>query len=183
MLNYEAYDDVHLVKLAQSGDQASFNVLYDRHFSAVYNRVRYKIPDADVDDVTQDIFIAVLRSLHNFHGRSQFSTWIRAIVNRQIAGYYRSRERHVDEVAVIDGMQFPESDFTGDQKHTERIAIRRAMQHLPNHYQEVLLLRFAEGLKFKEIAGVLEQNPEAVKSLFRRAMAMLRTELEDQYDA
>lgn len=183
MLNYEAYEDSHLIELAQSGDQASFNALYDRYFSTVYNRVRYKIPDADVDDVTQEIFVAVLKSLPSFQGRSKFSTWLRTLINRQVAGYYRSRERKVDEAPIADGQEFSQSGYAGDKKHTERIAIRRALQHLPPHYQDVLLLRFAEGLKFREIATEMKQNPEAVKSLFRRAVAMLRTELEDDYDA
>jgi len=182
MLNYEAHEDSYLIELAQSGDQASFSALYDRYFSTVYNRVRYTIPDADVDDVTQDVFIAVLKSLSGFQGRSKFSTWLRTLVNRQVAGYYRSRERKVEESPIVDGQQFAQSGYVGDQKHTERIAIRRAIQRLPHHYQEVLLLRFAEGMKFNEIATVMKQNPEAVKSLFRRAVASLRSLLEEDYD-
>ena len=183
MLNYEAYDDNHLIDLVQSGDQASFNALYDRYFSTVYKRVRYKIPDRDVDDVTQEIFITVLKSLPSFQGRSQFSTWLRTLVNRQIANYYRTRERKVEEEPIYDGQVFPKDGHAGDDKHTERIAIRKALQELPQHYQEVILLRFAEGLKFAEISDVLKQNPEAVKSLFRRAVASLRSELEKDYDA
>ena len=183
MLNYAAYDDNRLVELAQSGDQASFNALYDRHFSAVYNRVRYTIPEHDVDDVTQEVFIAVLKSLHSFQGRSKFSTWLRTLTNRQVAGYYRIRERKVKEELFPEGVQFSQDGFAGDTKHNERIAIRKALQGLPQHYQEVILLRFAEGLKFTEISDVLMQNPEAVKSLFRRAIASLRTELEKDYDA
>ncbi len=183
MLNYEAYDDNQLIELAQSGDQASFNALYDRYFSTVYNRVRYTIPTADVEDVTQEIFIAVMRSLPSFQGRSKFSTWLRTLVNRQVAGYYRSRERKVEEAQIMDGQQFPQSGYAGDQKHAEQIAIRKALQGLPPHYQEVLLLRFTEGLKFKEIAVVMKQNPEAIKSLFRRAVSALRGQLEEKHDA
>ena len=183
MLNYEACDDIYLIELVQSGDQASFDALYDRYFSTVYNRVRYTIPDADVDDVTQEVFIAVMKSLSSFQGRSNFSTWLRTLVNRQVAGYYRKRERKVEEMTILDGQEFPGSGFAGDKQHTERIAIRRAIQRLPQHYQDVLLLRFVDGLKFREIAIVLKQNPEAVKSLFRRAVDTLRTQLEENYDA
>lgn len=183
MLNYEAYDDNHLIELVQSGDQASFNALYDRYFSTVYNRVRYKIPDHDVEDVTQEIFMAVLKSLPSFQGRSKFSTWLRTLINRQVANYYRTRENKVEEEPMYDGQVFPENGHTGDRKHTERIAIRNALQGLPQHYQEVIILRFAEGLKFTEISEVLGQNQEAVKSLFRRAVATLRSELEKDYDA
>jgi DNA-directed RNA polymerase specialized sigma24 family protein len=48
------------------------------------------------------------------------------------------------------------------------------MVQLPDHYQEILLLRFAEGLKFREIARTMGQSLEATKSLYRRAMDALR---------
>jgi DNA-directed RNA polymerase specialized sigma24 family protein len=49
---------------------------------------------------------------------------------------------------------------------------------LPEKYREVILLRFAEGMQFNEIARTLKQNQEATKSLFRRAMSALRKELD-----
>ncbi len=183
MLNYEAYDDMHLIQLAKSGDQTSFNALYDRYFSTVYNRVRYTIPEQDVDDVTQEVFIAVLKSISGFQGRAKFSTWLRTLINRQVASYYRNRERKVKEEPILDANLFTQNGYTGDSKHDERIAIRAAIKSLPSHYQEIILLRFAEGLRFAEISVVLKQNPEATKSLFRRAIASLRTQLEKKYDA
>ena len=183
MLNYEAYDDMHLIELAQNGDQTSFNALYDRYFSTVYNRVRYTIPEQDVDDVTQEVFIAMLKSLSSFQGRSKFSTWLRTLINRQVAGYYRSREHKIKEEPMLEGNHLSQNSFAGDIKHNERISIRAAIKELPSHYQEVILLRFAEGLQFAEISDELKQNPEAVKSLFRRAIATLRTQLEKDYDA
>ena len=53
------------------------------------------------------------------------------------------------------------------------ILIRQALKELPEHYQEVILLRFAEGLKFNEIAQIQGQSLEATKSLYRRAIAAL----------
>jgi len=60
----------------------------------------------------------------------------------------------------------------------ERIYIQRALQQLPENYREIILLRFAEDLQFNEIADLTNQNLEATKSLFRRAIAALRTHLE-----
>ena len=97
MINYEAYNDKRLIDLVQRGDQEAFNMLYSRHFQAVYQRVRYTIPDTDVDDLTQDIFIAVMRSIASFEGRAKFSTWLRTLINRHVADYYRKRERKLEE--------------------------------------------------------------------------------------
>jgi RNA polymerase sigma-70 factor (ECF subfamily) len=60
----------------------------------------------------------------------------------------------------------------------ERIYLQRALQDLPENYREILLLRFAEDMQFNEIAELTNQNLEATKSLFRRAVSALRTHLE-----
>jgi len=182
MSNYLAYNDDRLIDMIKQGDKEAFNNLYQRYFSIVYQRVRYTIPDADVDDVTQEIFIAVMRSVSSFQGRSQFSTWLRTLINRQVADYYRKRQRGAIWLPLQEAETKAQPGYAGGPMHDERIALRRAIQQLPNNYQEVLLLRFAEGLQFNEIGDVLSQNPEAVKSLFRRAVAALRNTLETEND-
>ena len=178
MVNYQTRSDKRLIDLIQRGDKEAFNTLYNRHFPAVYKRVRYTIPYNDVDDVTQEIFIAVMHSLSKFEGRAKFSTWLRTIINRQVADYYRKRQRKVEEVALSDFELPSKKEGVGSRQHDERITMRRALKKLPTDYQEIILLRFAEGLRFKEIANVLDKHPEAVKSLFRRAILALKTILE-----
>ena len=57
--------------------------------------------------------------------------------------------------------------------------MRIALQRLPEHYQEVLFLRFAEGLPFEQIAGTLDISLEAAKSLYRRAIAAVAEEMQE----
>ena len=60
----------------------------------------------------------------------------------------------------------------------ERIFLQRALRDLPENYREIILLRFAEDLQFNEIADFTNHNLESTKSLFRRAIAALRAQLE-----
>ena len=83
--------DEDLIRAAQAGGEEAFDLLYERYFPLVFKRVRYVIPEDDIEDVTQDIFIAVIRSLKNFRYEARFSTWLRTLVNRQVADYYRGR--------------------------------------------------------------------------------------------
>ena len=166
--------DEHLARRAQKGDSDSFLTLYSRYLDRVYRRVRSKVPEQDVEDVTQDIFVAVVRSLDGFEQRSRFNTWLYTIVNRQIADYYRRRSRRADKEAVeIDMIGYllvaPE-----DENADQHAAIRKAFLTLPGHYQEIILSRFSDGLTFAEIAVERGQSLEAVKSLYRRAIQTLR---------
>jgi RNA polymerase sigma-70 factor (ECF subfamily) len=69
----------------------------------------------------------------------------------------------------------------GGLSPVERIHLQGALNEVPEHYREVVLLRFAEGLSFKEIAGVQGASLEATKSLFRRAIAALKTQFGESH--
>lgn len=174
-----AKKDEHLIQQFKDGNSDAFNALYERHLQGVYNRVRYIVPEADVEDVTQEVFIAALKSLASFRGEAQFSTWLRTLTNHKVAEYYRKRNRKQEapQVPLIEALG--RSEGSTSKVMEERIALRKALQELPEQYREVILLRFAEGLQFNEIAELTGQNLEATKSLFRRAMSALRNHLDE----
>lgn len=176
--------DEALAKRAQQGEREAFLALYDRYLDRVYNRVKSRVPPQHVEDVTQDIFIAVLRSLNQFEQRSRFSTWLYTIVNRHIADFYRHRQHHQDSQSV--GLEIVEQLVaeTPDQAYgDEQALLQGALQALPPHYQEVILMRFADGMTFAEIAQERGQSLEAIKSLYRRAIQALRDKMGGNEDA
>ena len=172
MLISNKQSDEELVKAAQQGSMEAYTLLYERFISLVYNRVRYLVPAQDVEDVTQEVFVAVIRSLKGFRGESLFSTWLRTITNRRIAEYYRRRPRQ--DVALGENMNPPHQHL----KMEEVVAIRQAFHGLPENYREILLLRFSDGLQFNEIAALQGRSLEAIKSLFRRAIASLHKQVK-----
>lgn len=182
MAEIEAKTDEELVRYAQAGEVEAFNLLCERYMSIVFQRVRYSIPQADVEDVTQETFIAVIRSLKEFRGESKFRTWLYTILGRKIADYYRRRDpadfqwMKVEEHGDDDPVQI--MDGNGSSNLDDAIWVRQALMRLPSHYREVILLRFVDGLPFIEIAEQLGQSLEATKSLFRRAISTLQQDLE-----
>lgn len=176
-----------LIRLAQRGDFNAFEILYNQYFNQVYNRVWYLVPKQDVDDVTQEAFTAAAKSLKNFRGDSKLSTWLRTLTNRQIANYYRSRNRtDPEEMMDIDDIQVTNLTGSSYKLDTSRvddmILLREGLDKLPDHYREIILLRFTDGLKFKEIAKLNGNSIEATKSLFRRAIATLRDQLGEHHE-
>lgn len=170
--------DELLIRHFKDGRKDAFDLLYYRHLPKVYKRVRYVVPENDVEDVTQEIFIAALNSLTSFRGDAKFSTWLRTLTNHKVAEFYRKRTRKQEP--PLSPLSDAAAHTTGSTSKTmeERVYLQRALQELPDNYREILLLRFAEDLQFNEIAEMTNQNLEATKSLFRRAVAALRTHLE-----
>lgn len=182
MLPRSVVSDEHLIQRFKQGDLDAFASLYERYLPGVRNRVRYVIPEADIEDVTQEVFIAMLKSLHTFRGESQFGTWLRTLTNYKVAEYYRRRNRKQEprEAAMNEADSIP--DESSGLYLEDRIALRRALASMPEKYRDVVLLRFAEGMQFDEIAREMGSNLEATKSLFRRAVSALRKKLEDHHD-
>jgi len=173
----ETSDEI-LIKQYKDGSKEAFDLLYQRHLPNVYRRVRYVIPESDVEDVTQEVFIAVLRSLSSFRGEAQFGTWLRTLTNHKVAEFYRRRSRKQEP--LLAPLSEASGTLTGSTSKVmeERIYIQGALQKLPENYREIILLRFAEDLQFNEIADLTHQNLEATKSLFRRAISALRSYLD-----
>jgi RNA polymerase sigma-70 factor (ECF subfamily) len=172
-------DEGHLAQRAQQGDRDAFLKLYDLYLAKVYNRVKSKVPPPYVEDVTQEVFIAVIRSLPRFEQRSRFSTWLYTIVNRQIADFYRQRNRYADPESIsLDQVEYTLSEAAYPNEYeAEQALVQKALNALPEHYQEIILLRFADGLTFAAIAEERGQTLEAVKSLYRRAIQALREKM------
>lgn len=179
--NTDEVEDEELIRLINLGDREAFSHLYSRHLSPVFKRVAYLIPEKDVEDVTQEIFIAMIRSLKTFRGDSKFSTWLRVITNRQISNYYRKNQKHL-QTSDLDRddhwVQHRSEPKTARRESQDRsIFVQQCLLEVPEHYREVVLLRFVDGLKFQEIADLQGRSLDAVKSTYRRAIQAMQKKL------
>ncbi len=169
-----------LIEAAQQGDQAAFGEIYDHYLTRVYRRVCALVPQADVEDVTQEIFISVARSLGSFRGGSSFSTWLYRIVKRRVADYYRKHERQVKQV------ELEKADHTAGENPlrdaADQLLLQQALRALPESQREIILLRLADGLPFQEVADRLGIKLGAAKLRFYRAIEACKGKIAE-FDA
>lgn len=177
-LNPQTSDEV-LIRQFKDGRKEAFDELYVRHLPNVYKRVRYVIPENEVEDVTQEVFIAALKSLATFRGDAQFGTWLRTLTNYKIAEFYRKRSRKQEPLLASLSEVSGRTEGAQPGMLEERVFLQNELQKLPENYREIILLRLAEDLQFNEIAELTNQSLEATKSLFRRAIAALRNQLDE----
>lgn len=166
--------DEELIRQIKDGDRESLGILVKAYFSKIYNRVYQLIPEPDVDDVIQDIFIGLLDSLDSFEGRSAFTTWFYRIAMNKIADYHRRlsrRKENFDEEEVY-------RSFNPWEETDEMLMIESALANLPIKYKEILILKCVEGLSFVEISQKLGLTYEAARSRYRRAIAMARRKIK-----
>ncbi|MEE8449533.1 MAG: sigma-70 family RNA polymerase sigma factor [Thermodesulfobacteriota bacterium] len=164
--------DEALVARVKEGDETALNTLYERYMEKVYFRIGGQVPRQDVEDVTQEVFLALVRSLTTFRAACSFSTWVNSLINKKVADYYR-RKYSRKEVNWGYGEQGQRHHQPAREKE---VMVKEILHRLPKHYREVILERLAEGMSFKEVADSMDYSLEAAKSLYRRALDAFRKE-------
>ncbi|RJQ43220.1 MAG: sigma-70 family RNA polymerase sigma factor [Gaiellales bacterium] len=190
-------NDAELVDLAQEGDGSAMEELVSRYEDKVYNlAVRMVGNREDAEDVLQDTFLNVIRSLGSFRGKSSFSTWLYRITANAALTRLRKRSRKeksegefLDEVySVKQAAQSGErlndwSDSPAKRLLSEeaKAMMGEAINELPEKYRTVFVLRDVEGLPASDVAEILDLSVPAVKSRLHRARMFLRNHLSHYY--
>lgn len=151
-----------LVRRAQGGEEAAFNELFRRHRGDVTRVVtRVLGPSPEVEDVVQDVFIHVYRSLPKFRGDSKFTTWLYRLavnVTRMHLRRGRSRPRFAD-VPVPDAPRDSSPPDRPDLVHErgERMrALEALLEMLSEKKRTVLVLHDLEGMSAKDISEIVD---------------------------
>lgn len=149
-----------IVERAKRGDREAFRELFRRHRNDVA-RLAYRMlgANADLEDVIQEVFLQVHKSLADFRGQSKFSTWLhRVTVNVVLMNRRAARSR---PVFSHDGLSDHEPDLGArpddEAARRERLAaFRRVLEKLPEKKRTVFVLHEIEGLPPVEIATVVD---------------------------
>jgi RNA polymerase sigma factor (sigma-70 family) len=139
--------------------------------------IRLVLVDNDqVDDANQDVLIAVARSVHSFRGSSLFTTWLHSVARNVAVDHLRRRRdaAHLDERSDFDSTAARLSSMIAS-----RSDLRAAIEALPDHYRQAVVLRDVEGRSYLEIAEVLGIKVDTVKSRISRGRALLAGSLAD----
>jgi RNA polymerase sigma-70 factor (ECF subfamily) len=193
-LGERAKTDEELMSSFQSGSLEAFNALYSRYKSPVFSfLVRLTASRENAEELTQEVFMRVVRGSASFRGGSKFSTWIYTIARNQHIDAMR-KKKHRNH-ASLDQPSGPDSQalgerLPGDEPGPERgsmgARLRRDLAariaELPDEQREVFLLREYSGLSFAEISEVVGAKEGTVKSRMRYALENLRGGLAQYAD-
>jgi len=158
--------DEELVSRIKEGDTQSFDMLVRAYFPKTYRKVRMLVPAADAEDVTQDIFLNLTRSIGNFKGRSAFATWFNKIISNRVADYHRKTFRQKDRFTSEEEIFKCEPSQEADNN----LEMEDLLMILPDHYRQVIFMKVYHNLSFAEIASDLDMSYEAARSRYRRGI-------------
>lgn len=193
----EADDDHLLVAQAQQGDLASFDALVTRHRGRIFAMIRNMIhQEADAWDLSQEVFIKAWQALPRFEARARFSTWLYRIAHNLVCDW--TRKHRIESVGELNDEIFGREridarssttpaggDSPADSlSHQElRHKIEAALDKLSPEHRQVVVLKDAQGLAYKEIADIMECSIGTVMSRLFYARQKLQSLLKDEYES
>lgn len=179
----EPPSDADILSQYRAGDRAgALKALVETHGKAVYNIALFTLNDEVLaEDATQDAFIRIYRGLEKYQGRSSLSTWMYRIVKNVCYDQFKRRRTLPldleDQAALMDTHNpTPEEQSLAGFRHSR---VRRAVNRLPQGQRLAVTLHYFQDQSYEEIAAIMGQPLNTIKSYLHRAKAALASSLKD----
>jgi len=181
-----------LIEKSRKGDIEAFEKLIEAYQKKVFNIALGILNNYDdANDIAQDVFIRIFKSIKNFKGESAFSTWLYRITTNACLDELRKRKNKnvisLDEDIRFDGGEIPRQivddgpplDVIAERNELKRI-VNNAISELSEEHKTVIILREIQGFSYEEIAEVLKCPQGTVKSRISRARNILKDILKNK---
>lgn len=188
-------DELDLIERLKRGEESAFRSLVEQYQDLVYNTALGIVQnESDAEDVAQEVFIQVYRSIGTFKSEAKLSTWIYRITTTRALDLLRARKSkkrfgllkrlwETEEESPVENI----SDFNHPgvslERKEEAAQLMTAIAQLPENQKVAFVLHKLEGLSYLEIAEVMGNTLPAVESLMHRARLNLRKILEKKISA
>ncbi|MCB9323400.1 MAG: sigma-70 family RNA polymerase sigma factor [Lewinellaceae bacterium] len=182
-----------LVQDLQAGSEQAFSALVDLYQNKALSTCLGFIPNRqDAEDVVQEVFVEVFRSVGNFKGESKLSSWIyRIVVNKSLEALrYKKRKKRKaffqsliglnEQNGSLDGQDFDHPGVLMENKERSKVLFSK-IDELPESQRVVFTLCKLDDLSYREAAEIMKTSVSSVESLMFRAKKNLQKNLEDYY--
>lgn len=171
-----------LIQLSVEGEAEAFEVLYRRHMDVIYRYLFFRVgSETQAEDLTEDVFLKAWEALPKFKvGQQPLIHWLYRIAHNLLIDHFRKRTPLPlsDELitSFVDSTETPEGVVN---RHEEMELITRAVRRLAALEQQVILLRFVEGLSHRKIGNIIGKSAAASRVIQYRALKTLRAFLSE----
>jgi RNA polymerase sigma-70 factor, ECF subfamily len=183
--NQAQVSEEELVKRAQNSREA-FGALYEIHYQRIFNYALKRTANVQLAlDITSATFFKAMNQIGKYRWRDvPFAAWLYRIASNEISDHYRrasSKTVSLDTVSnLIDSADYADEVNQAEEelsKHEEFLMLHKKLAELPDMYQEVIVLKFFEKKKIKEMVKILGKKEGTIKSLLHRGIGKLREKM------
>lgn len=177
------FEDDRLVAEVEQNPYA-FTTLYNRYLVAVYRYLFRRVGNAqDAEDLTSQVFLTALERFRQYRGGGKFACWLLTIARNKSVDFFRAHRR---EISLEDPRAHTQatavSPCDSAAPNSEAGAILELIAGFRADEREVLELRFAADLPYRDIAQILHRSEGSVKKQVYRLLERIETELENRHE-
>lgn len=174
-------------KIKRNGNEAAANALVSKYYKEMYAFIYKQTIDAELSlDLTQEIFISVLKSIQNYdRKKAAFRTWLYKLASNRLVDYYRSKSyKDTQLVQSIDDYEFEdEYDMTVSLEFKEDFeSVIALVNELDANSQQIVRLKLYGDYTFQEIASIETIPLSTVKTKYYAALKRIRKGMEKVHD-
>lgn len=168
-------EDRELIRQVQKGEIGAFEVLVKKYQKRLLNYVLIITKNKeDAQEVVQDAFFKLYRSIDRVDTSRKFSTYLFAIVKNTAFSFLRRRKR---EISLDEIQQVP----APEEKLGSAEEVKTALKKLPPKYSKAIRLYYFADLSYKEIAGKLKLPLNTVRTYLRRGKQQLKKSINHEF--
>ena len=166
--------DEQLMSLVKAGQLDFLNELFNRYSKRIYNYfLKSTLERSDSDDLTQELFIRVMRYRNSYKEGSTVEFWVFQIARNMIKDHFRKMKVHKDQFNLVEVIpELKEDDLSEEREREQRLHI--AMKSLPNEKRELLVLSKFQGMKYEQIAKLRDTTVSNIKVQVHRTIKELK---------
>ena len=177
-----APSDTELLARAAQGDGEAFGALYERYVTRIYNYIFYRTGHVfEAEDLTARVFQRASNHIGNYRNMGvPFSAWLYRIAHNLVANWYRDNQRRQElPLDNVDQWQHKSEHLETMMVHNQEMEnLLKHIRELSPERQQLIILKFVEGLSNTEVGTIMGRSEGAIKSLYHRTLLSLREELE-----
>lgn len=180
-VRYDPRSDAELAAAIGRKDEDAFNVLYERYFQRVYNFAYARMHNcADAEEVVQETFTAVFKSIDAYGGRSSLLSWVYGIAKNTVNNQLRRARAHERRLERAESALLRSAYSLDSCTPEERLGLRRCSEAVEESLgsvsawqAEVFALRHLENLPIQEIADRMARSNDAIRSSLYRVKRLV----------
>lgn len=175
-------NETELVARAIKRDVVAFGLLYEAYLDRIYRYVYYRLGSAtEAEDLTEQVFLKAWEAIDRYEARgTPFTAWLYRMAHNLVIDHYRGR-RATTPIDDVDESSLDVEDVTGAvESALEAEEVREAIRCLSPDHQQLIVLRFIEGLSHGEVAKIIGKSEGAARVIQFRALQALGKVLESR---
>ncbi|CDE91318.1 dNA-directed RNA polymerase specialized sigma subunit sigma24 homolog [Clostridium sp. CAG:389] len=165
-------EDKELIYKIQHGNKELLEILIEKYYDDIYRFCYYKTGNSSLSyDLTQETFLKLIKYIGTYKHRGKFKSYLITISMNVCNTYFDENKVELEE--LDDNQTYKENDSNELSRIEQKNSIDKALKELPEKQKEVIILKYYEDLKIKDISKILDEKVPTIKSRLKQGIEKL----------